>query len=799
MSCLCFRFVTCLTAVCNNSRPVFPGVNFRHTFILLLLMCCGVMCATENLSATGSIATNAAPCFNVTTYAVEGDLCLSTNVLGSVFAKYGGTNVSLDEIVQAAADLQAEYGEEGYPMESIAFARDQITNGVVTLNVFQAAVPQVLVSGVRYLTLTNAMEIALGMPPTHAAPTPSAPAPAAAEEISTRGPDGRVHVIPSKSGPRFEVEKYQITGNSVLLPETIGGILTNIDGAYGTNVSFEGIRTVVSELQGGYREHGYVTVSVGLPPQKLTNATVKIKVTEGRLADINVTGNRYFSSNNVMKSLPSLHPGTILNGPIFQAELNRANANQDRQIYPVIGPGPDPGTSDLTLKVKDQFPLHAKVEFNNQNSPGTPDQRVNASAVYNNLWQMDHSLGVQYSFSPQQFKEGDQWDFYDVPLVANYSGFYRLPLGGPAPIEDQVASAPGSFGYDEATRKFRLPPPSGQPELNVFGSRSTVDTGLTGTSVSLIEQIPGFLSISRQDFEQDLTVNQDVGARLSFPLPATADFQSGLSGGVDYKTYSLTTYKTNTFYFTITTFSPTGVPNFITATNNSPVPATYHFMDYLPLSARYDGSLHDALGLTTFGLGLSGNFWYDSYTTTSSAVTNTFVRGLQSLQSITGSTKSTGHWLTLTPSFSRTLVIDTNWTTTLRADGQWTTEPLISTEQYGLGGVNSVRGYHEGEVFGDNGWHVTLEQQLPPHVVGMVYGHVPLTIRGSIYMDYGTVYLLDPQGRPESTDLWGTGIGLAASVGSHWETRFLFSVPLISTSTTPRDQPYFNFSLIAQF
>ena len=101
-----------------------------------------------------------------------------------------------------------------------------------------------------------------------------------------------------------------------------------------------------------------------------------------------------------MRALPSLHTNTVINGPVFQAELNRANANQDRQIYSVIGPGPEPGTSELTLKVKDQLPLHAKTEFNNENSPGTPDLRVNSSAVEDNLWQRDQSLGVQYGFSP---------------------------------------------------------------------------------------------------------------------------------------------------------------------------------------------------------------------------------------------------------------------------------------------------------------------------------------------------------------------------------------------------------------
>ena len=124
---------------------------------------------------------------------------------------------------------------------------------------------------------------------------------------------------------------------------------------------------------------------------------------------------------------------------------------------------------------------------------------------------------------------------------------------------------------------------------------------------------------------------------------------------------------------------------------------------------------------------------------------------------------------------------------------------MISTEQYGAGGVNSVRGYHEGEVFGDTGWRFSIEQQTPPHVVGFVYGRTPLTIRGTVYMDHANTYLLDPKGRANYITLWSTGFGLAASVGSHWESRLLFSLPLVSSGTTVRDVPVFNFALTAQF
>ena len=110
-----------------------------------------------------------------------------------------------------------------------------------------------------------------------------------------------------------------------------------------------------------------------------------------------------------------------------------------------------------------------------------------------------------------------------------------------------------------------------------------------------------------------------------------------------------------------------------------------------------------------------------------------------------------------------------------------------------------MRGYHEGEVFGDNGWHVSVEQSTPPYVVGGVSGKNALVVRGMIYTDYGEAYLLDPQGRDARVPLWGGGFGTVASIGARWEARMLFSWPLLNAGTTPAMAPRFDFSLSAQF
>jgi len=694
---------------------------------------------------TKSVPITNGPLFEIKRYEVKGVPTLPTNSLPSLLSKYTGANIAQDDLIKAALDLQGEYRQQRYPGVSVAFAPKQITKGTVLLSVFQAPSPQILVAGQRYTS-----------------PAPTNPP------------------------PKFAVSAYEVTGDTLLSDE----ILTAILGEYtGTNIGVAEIIKAGSELQMEYRDRGYPTVNVTIPPQQITNGTVKIRVFEGQLASITVTNNHFFSSNNVMRALPGLRNNEVLVGPLFQTELDRANANQDRQIYPQLAPGPRENTTALILDVKERLPLHGKLEFNNQSSPGTPETRVNSSAAYNNLWQLEHSAGVQYSFSPEDYKVDEHWPFYDRPLVANYSAFYRLPIGNPEPIANAITAPGGNFGYDEATRKFRLPAPSGHPELNFYASRSAIDTGLANTLNQTVSN-PTNGTFIHQIVQQDVTINSAVGARLSLPMPQEGNWQSGFSFGGDFKSYGLVSHKTNIFM--VPPFYQTnddGSVNFVAGhTNSTPIPTNGFIaksLDYVPLSLRYDGGIRDALGITSFGLGLSLNAWYSG--------------SLSNLHNASGSTNMHGNWIIVNPSLSRDFIFHTNWTLSLRLDGQVASEPLISNEQFGAGGVNSVRGYREGEVFGDDGWRAGIEQKTPAYVIGPLGGRQRLAVRGSVFMDYAEAYLLDPQGRNTRTPLWGVGAGAVVSLGVYWEARLLFSVPLLTAGSTDSYQPRFNFAITGQF
>lgn len=590
----------------------------------------------------------------------------------------------------------------------------------------------------------------------------------------------------TNAAPKFKVEKYLVSGNTILPPDKLGSLFTNVPESFGTNVTFAEIRAALGELQTAYRERGFVTVSVGLPPQKLTNATVKVRVTEGRLADIKVQGNNWFSTPNVLRALPSLHTNMLLNSHVFQRELDLANANRDRQIYPVIGPGLEPGTSELTLKVKDRFPVHSRVEYNNSGTPGTPDDRISFNASYGNLWQLEHSIGLQYGFSPLGYSSAQDFNFspLDAPSVANYSAYYRLPLGHPTSVQQQVDSSNGRFGYNEVTHQFQMPPPSGRPELTLFASRSRSDTGVIPGPASTVVSTP-LLTIVSQDTGQNITLNEGIGAKLTLPLPQLGRLSSSLSFGVDYKHYEQAGYNSNNFFATTAITNTDGSVNHITSTISSGQPVQRSVVSYFPLNAGFSGSIPDAWGSTAFNA--QANFNFATLGNTKTGTNSAIPAGLAGSA---GSTNVHESYITLQLGADRLQRIYQDWTMKIHVDGQWADGRLFSNEQFGMGGLAGVRGYAEGQAYGDAGWRFSVEPQTPLINIGMVDGDVPFWIRASVFMDYGQIYALDGgafgsvPGSPDHLDFLGTGWSLTANIGSHLDARLAMAFPLLNPMET---------------
>ena len=96
--------------------------------------------------------------------------------------------------------------------------------------------------------------------------------------------------------------------------------------------------------------------------------------------------------------------------------------------------------------------------------------------------------------------------------------------------------------------------------------------------------------------------------------------------------------------------------------------------------------------------------------------------------------------------------------TNLRA--QVTDEPLISGEQFGVGGQNTVRGFSEREVTGDSGVYASLELWTPKWRSFDFLG----------FLDYGDVSRENPlPGEIDAQNISSTGIGIRwTSPSNNW-------------------------------
>ena len=139
----------------------------------------------------------------------------------------------------------------------------------------------------------------------------------------------------------------------------------------------------------------------------------------------------------------------------------------------------------------------------------------------------------------------------------------------------------------------------------------------------------------------------------------------------------------------------------------------------------------------------------------------------------------------------------------LNVNGQWSSAPLINNEQFALGGTGGVRGYQQGEIYGDTGWRALFDLRAPAVNIGYfptAGGDVPAELRCSWFMDYGQTSLID---RPTTANLtfrqWGTGLGFFLTAGEHFDARLTLGWALDGTPTTKAGNMQAYFSIGAQF
>src|SRR5262249_12633568 len=140
------------------------------------------------------------------------------------------------------------------------------------------------------------------------------------------------------------------------------------------------------------------------------------------------------------------------------------------------------------------------------------------------------------------------------------------------------------------------------------------------------------------------------------------------------------------------------------------------------------------------------------------------------------------------------------WSLNVGLEGQAANHPLVTLEQFGIGGIATVRPYHEGESYGDLGWATQVELRAPSIKLGWIGRPRGLEANLSAFTDYGSTYYAEPVSGQNSQSLWGAGVGLRVlGLNSHFEGRLIAAWALKDSPTLKAGEERITFSVSAQF
>ena len=119
----------------------------------------------------------------------------------------------------------------------------------------------------------------------------------------------------------------------------------------------------------------------------------------------------------------------------------------------------------------------------------------------------------------------------------------------------------------------------------------------------------------------------------------------------------------------------------------------------------------------------------------------------------------------------------------LRGSGQASTRPLVVTEQFFIGGADSVRGYPQGESLGDDGYAVSTELRVSPLPNQDI-------LQLAFFIDHGGVSIKDPPpGVKKHHQLTGAGYGFRLSLPYNIDGRFDVGFPVKPAKASSGDRP----------
>lgn len=188
-------------------------------------------------------------------------------------------------------------------------------------------------------------------------------------------------VIDRKEAPAAEDIggfRMRVTSFSVVDATLIdAGVIESITEPYeGRDLTLAEISGVADLITNAYRRAGYILAYAYLPAQDIENGIVTIRVLEGAIAKIFVSGNTHYSDAFIRKYLARTKEEPSLKLGALERQLLILNDFPSLTVKTTLRAGERPGTSDIIARASDSRHIHGGLSYDNFGSKTISKHRL---------------------------------------------------------------------------------------------------------------------------------------------------------------------------------------------------------------------------------------------------------------------------------------------------------------------------------------------------------------------------------------------------------------------------------------
>ena len=454
----------------------------------------------------------------------------------------------------------------------------------------------------------------------------------------------------------FELKKIVTDASAVLTDAELDAIIKPYEGK---QVQLNDIYAIVDKINALYNDKGYVTCRAFLPPQTITDGTVKLLLVEGRTGSTIVNNNKYTKTKYITNRM-HLAKGEIANIKQLNKDLLLFNATNSTQLRIMMKAGAEPGTTDYEIT----------------------------------------------AYEPMR----DTWTIFEDNAGSDTSGEYRTGL---------FFNTKSLSGHCDALSLGTVIS-EGTKAANVMYSRSL---GRSGTKMNLVYSTNA-VEVVKGEYE-DMIKGHANSYAIGFTQPIVVNETTRTELSLDYNRQNSKT-------------------------------------DFMPAGTRFnivDDSVQDfSLGFAMTNYGASHVFYQK----------HSYVRGYsESAPDMSAQNSQNFGFYKFNAMYQKLYKAGQMWS--LRADAQWSgSEGMVSSRQFYMGGMYSVRGYKENYLGGDGGFTFSAEYAVPV---------INKNTSAFTFFDYGHVY-----GNGQSDDqhnvLSSVGLGIRSTINQYCSASLILGIPL---------------------